>query len=98
MGGRPAGTTSADISYVTMATLGNSVSFGSLGNRYRFAAGTSDKIRAMRVAGYNDDASAASDSIEYFSIATGGDTVDFGDLASAATFSLGACSNGHGGL
>ena len=96
MGGRnqPSPSNISTINYITIATTGNTVSFGDLTAAKRFVAGTSDKIRALCCGGYT---SSNQDVIEYVTTATQGNGVDFGNL-NVSTYSSAAASNGHGGL
>ena len=96
MGGRndPSSDNLSAIEYITIATRGNTVSFGDLTAAKRFVSGTSDKIRALCCGGYT---SSNQDVIEYVTTATLGDGVDFGNL-NTSTFSAAAFSNAHGGL
>ena len=96
MGGRndPSSDNISDIEYITIATKGNTVSFGDLTAAKRFATGTSDKIRTLCCGGYT---SSNQDVIEYVTTATQGDGVDFGNL-NVSTYSSAAASNAHGGL
>ena len=96
MGGRndPSSDNISDIEYITIATKGNTVSFGDLTAAKRFATGTSDKIRTLCCGGYT---SSNLDVIEYVITATQGDGVDFGNL-NVSTYSSAAASNAHGGL
>ena len=83
------------IETVTIATLGNSLDFGTLtqdNDGGSFA--TSDPTRGLF--GLNTP-SGGTNIMESISMSTGGTAVDFGDLTQAITNS-GATSNAHGGL
>ena len=82
------------IETVTIATLSNSVDFGTLtqdNSGGSFA--TSDPTRGL----FGLMTPGSSNTLEYISISTGGTAVDFGDLTQAITNS-GGTSNAHGGL
>ena len=98
MGGRlqPSGTTVNTIQYITIATLGNSTDFGDLTAAKRTGSGTSDKVRAVMIGGYNAGPSG-NNVIEYIQIATTGNALDFGDLPSNR-YSFTSISNAHGGI
>tara|TARA_B100001564_G_C20520279_1_gene614832 strand:+ start:15 stop:947 length:933 start_codon:yes stop_codon:yes gene_type:complete len=99
MGGRNiSNTTLSRIEYITIATKGNSVKFGDLTQSVRFASGTSDKVRGVRIAGYAVPANADTDTMDYVQIATEGDAVDFGNLTRSTRSTGSSTSNAHGGL
>ena len=83
-----------NIEYVTMATLGNSQTFGDLSQTRGSCGSTSSKTRALAAGGYTG--SAYVNTIDYITIATQGDAVDFGDRDAGSY--LAGCSNAHGGL
>ncbi|MEK9697827.1 MAG: hypothetical protein VW270_18815, partial [Candidatus Poseidoniales archaeon] len=80
------------IEYMTMASLGNSISFGDLVTSEGACAGCASPTR-MAVGGGDGNSNV----IQYFDIMTEGDSVDFGDLQQGRQF-LSATSNAHGGL
>jgi hypothetical protein len=80
--------TSKFIDYVTIATLGNAINFGSLTNSM-WAAGLSSSTRG--IFGGSIHASLGTH-IEYFTISATGNAFDFGDL-SGNRRGLGGCSN-----
>ena len=89
-----------DITFLTIASGGNSVDFGNLVAEYNIghSAGTGDATRAVFCCGYVEPApSATSNVIQYVTFATGGDAVDFGDAVYAERYRS-AQSNAHGGL
>ena len=89
-----------DITYVTIASGGNSVEFGNLIAEYNLghSAGTGDSTRAVFCCGYVEPApSATSNVIQYVSFASGGEAIDFGDAVYAERYRS-AQSNAHGGL
>ena len=99
MGGRNiSNVTLSRIEYITIATRGNSSDFGELTQDVRFQSATSDKIRGVRIAGYQVPNNADTDTMDYVQIATEGNAVDFGNLT-RSTRSMGSgTSNDHGGL
>ena len=95
------GNDSQDISYITLATKGNSVEFGDVsGNQRRAMVGMSDPTRGVFANGAEQPSvqdGNSKNTIDYVQIMTLGNTVDFGDTNIAST-SMGGHSNGHGGL
>ena len=77
--GSPAGGTN-DITYVEIATTGNSVDFGDLTNSRRYLAGVSNNTRGVFGSG---SVPGANNTIDYVTIATLGDALDFGDATIA---------------
>jgi len=70
-GGQPS---TAIIDFVTISTLGNATSFGSLITNRRWIAGCSNGTRGLFGGGYNTN------QIQYITCATEGNGTDFGDL------------------
>ena len=85
------------IDYLTIATTGNSQTFGDLSAAkfQMFGNGCASPTRGLFAGGGNPGPKV--NTIEYVNIMTLGDTVDFGDLTSARTSGTGL-SNAHGGL
>ena len=73
--GSPAAATN-DITYVEIATTGNSVDFGDLTNTRRYLAGVSNNTRGVFGSG---SVPGANNVIDYVTIATTGNATDFGD-------------------
>ena len=69
----------AAITYVTIASLGNSQSFGDLTAGVRYPSATSSPIRGI-FGGGRDTPNGNRNIISYVTIATTGDATDFGDL------------------
>ena len=86
-----------DIHYITMATLGNSVSFGDLTLARKAVTGTSSKVRGIFMGGRTVPSGNLKNNIDYITIATQGDAVDFGDTTSTEAYGT-ATSTDHGGL
>ena len=83
------------ISYVTIASKGDTIDFGNLtGSRGEIAA-TSSSIRGVFAGGNNPP--TFQEVIDYVTIATTGNATDFGDLTQARG-GMGGCSDSHGGL
>ena len=88
--------TSNEINYLTISTLGNTQDFGDATNALRDNTSAASPTRALTgVGGY--DNSINQNTIDYVEIATTGNAVDFGNMI-AAIAANGCCSNGHGGL
>lgn len=92
----PTGSMAATIDYVTIATTGNAVSFGSLTAPTGYIAGCSNATRGLFGGGLSNGG-VYLNTIEYITIASASSSVDFGDLTVGRS-TLGACSNAHGGL
>jgi hypothetical protein len=82
------------IQFITMATAGNSTTFGNLITTTARMGSTSSKTRGLFAGG---EAPSSTNVIQSVTIATTGNAVDFGDLVSAAYYQAGL-SNCHGGL
>ena len=84
------------IDYLTIATTGNSQTFGDLSAAkfQMFGNGCASPTRGLFAGGATP---TKVNTIEYVNIMTLGDTVDFGDLSSVRTSGAGL-SNAHGGL
>ena len=87
------------ISYVTMATLGDSVDFGDTTTRRYYYNNMTSPTRCVFGAGLTVPSAVKSNVIDYVEIATTGNAVDFGDMAflSSQGYSGGG-SNAHGGV
>jgi hypothetical protein len=88
----PVSATYNTIEYVTIATLGNSIDFGDL-----VAVDTGDMNGNASSPTRGIFAGTSTNEIQYVEIMSTGNAVDFGNLSSSRS-TLGACSNGHGGL
>jgi hypothetical protein len=82
------------IEFITMATAGNSTTFGNLITTTTKMGSTSSKTRGLFAGG---EAPSSTNVIQSVTIATTGNAVDFGDLVSAA-YDQAGLSNCHGGL
>jgi hypothetical protein len=82
------------IQFITMATTGNSATFGNLITTTFKMGSTSSKTRGLFAGG---EAPSSTNVIQSVTIATTGNAVDFGDLVSAA-YDQAGLSNCHGGL
>jgi hypothetical protein len=86
------------ISYITIASTGNSTDFGDLTVVRNLVAACSDSVRGVFAGGTQPGGgSPAVNVIDYVTIATTGNATDFGDLT-VARASLAGCSSGHGGI
>ena len=86
------------ITYITIATKGNSADFGDLTSNTRGFASATSKTRACFMGGKTPDNSNV---IQYVEILTTGNATDFGDLTQSNSGQKGnvaGCSNAHGGL
>ncbi len=77
--GSPAAATN-DITYVEIATTGNSADFGDLTNTRRYLAGVSSNTRGVFGAGSTP---SQNNTIDYITIASTGNATDFGDTTIA---------------
>ena len=80
------------IDYITIATTGNSASFGDYLNDAAYKCCLSSPTRGVWSGG-----SPGLNVMGYVSIATQGDAVDFGDLVTSTRVHV-CSSNAHGGL
>lgn len=95
-GGWDSGFTATNfLSYITLASTGNTTDFGDLPASISGLASASSPTRALFAGG--DDPSARN-VISYVTIASTGNTTDFGDLTRTMDDGVAGCSNGHGGL
>ena len=80
------------IHYVTIATTGNSTSFGNLQGNYRESSATSDETRGVIMGGY---VSSSTDDIQYVTIQSPGNAATFGNLTHSTynRYTDRACSN-----
>ena len=83
-----------DVSQFTIATLGNAVSFSTLG---RDQSGGEAVTSPTRLAACGGSGSSWFTKIDYIQIMSDGNWIDFGDLTDDAG-NMGGTSNGHGGL
>jgi len=81
------------IAYITLATRGNSETFGNLTDARRDVGGFSSSTRAVFGGGTDGGEPNSSNVIDYVTIATLGDATDFGDMASAGTGRPAGASN-----
>lgn len=91
---QPTGTLTNSISFITLASSGNSTNFGELSVSTRQISGTSNSIRGIFGGGL---APTVVNTISFVTIASTGNASDFGDLTQAKSVSS-ACSDSHGGL
>ena len=87
------GTYQTKISYITIATLGDTTEFGDTTDSRAYIAGMSSPTRAVFAGG----GPGPKDVIDYVTIASTGDAVDFGNLTTAKNQVQGT-SDVHGGL
>ena len=83
------------VSYITIATTGNTADFGDLTRTVRSAAAAASPTRGVVMGGKEPGNSAT---IDYLQIMTQGNAVDFGDLVNNARGNIAGASNAHGGL
>jgi len=87
------------IDYVTIASAGNAIDFGSLNTSRYNAMGASNSTRGVLAGGRINPAptAAATNHMEYVTISTTGNGLDFGELIEPEKAGAG-CSDSHGGL
>ena len=93
-GGSDAAKTNS-ITYVTIATTGNTVDFGDRTVGVNNVAATSNSIRGVFIGGQGSPTSE--NHIDYVTIATTGNAVDWGDSFYVLEHTS-ACSDSHGGI
>ena len=87
------------ISYITIATLGNSSDFGDATSKCKGGAGCPDPTRLVMKLGGGDGSGQTTNIINYVQISTTGNAIDFGDsVLQNYSANRGSCSTGHGGL
>ena len=87
------GTDVANINYITIATLGNSQTFGSLTDARRDVGGLSSSTRAIFAGGTDSGSPNANNTIDFVTIASLGNATDFGDMAEGGRNRSGCASN-----
>ena len=92
--GGPGPAASNTISYITIASLGNSVNFGDRTVSKNQIASMSSDTRAV----FGGAGAADTNVIDYVTISTTGNATDFGDLPVATWGYIAGCSDVHGGL
>ena len=90
--GEPNGT--ADIDYVNISSLGNSINFGQLTDGRFLLGRASSETRGLF--GGGDPGPSKSDVIDYITIASEGNAIDFGNLADSGRCPAGASSSTRG--
>ena len=93
--GYTSGTSS--IQYITIASTGNSVSFGNLTAARGQLAACSSPTRAVFAGGTETSSGSAVQTMDYITIASTGNAVNFGNLTTAIKY-LAGTSNCHGGV
>ena len=101
-GGQPAPNPTTcinNISYITIATLGNALDFGDLSHlESRDGGAAASSTRGVFAGGDNAAPPYTKvDHMDYIQIMTTGNSIDFGNLTDARNH-MNGCSNGHGGL
>ncbi len=86
------------IAYITLATRGNSETFGNLTDARRDVGGLSSSTRAIFAGGTDGGAPNSNNTIDYVTIATLGDATDFGDLTRKDFHYGGAASSNTRGV
>ena len=86
----------AIIQYITLATRGNSETFGNLTDARRDAGGVSSSTRAIFAGGTDGGDPNSNNIIDYVTIATLGNSLDFGDLTTPRISGSGASSHTRG--
>ena len=87
------GTDVANINYITIATLGNSQTFGSLTDARRDGGGLSSSTRAIFAGGTDGGSPNANNIIDFVTIASLGNATDFGDMAEGGRNRPGCAAN-----
>ena len=95
----PGYSTVNNISYLTIATLGNAIDFGDATSKCKGGAGCPDPTRLVMKLGGGDGSGQTTNIINYVQISTTGNAIDFGDsVLQNYSANRGSCSTGHGGL
>jgi len=77
-----------EISFVTIATLGDAIQFGDLQTARAAPGASSNPVRGIFFGGYSPDTS----SMEHINMASMGNGVDFGDLLRDTKYNVGNCA------
>ena len=77
-----------EISFVTIATLGDAIQFGDLQTARAAPGASSNPVRGIFFGGYSPDTS----SMEHINIASGGNGTDFGNLSQNTKYNVGNCA------
>ena len=85
------------IEFVTLASEGTAIDFGSFGTTRRYGGCAANQNRAVWRAGAIGG-STYYNTIYYISIASGGNALDFGDVAGSTNLNNNGMSDSHGGL
>ena len=83
-----------EITFITIATLGDSRDFGDMNDAVSGLSACSSPTRVVFNGGYTP---SQTNQLQYIQTMTTGNAIDFGDLTSNKARTSG-CSNGHGGL
>ena len=97
-GGRNTVIATKSIEFITMASEGNGVDFGTMSVGKERTNSVADQTRCVFGNGDEHPGPAATNIMEFIQIASGGSAEDFGDLTNAAQYAMGSCSDSHGGL
>ena len=84
----------ADIDYLNISSLGNSINFGQLTDGRFLLSRASSETRGLFAGG--DPGPSKSETIDYITIASEGDAIDFGNLADSGRCPAGASSSTRG--
>ena len=88
--------------FITIATTGNAVDFGSIGTLGRYIAGISNSTRGLIAGAYQGGgASGTLNTIQFITIATLGNSADFGDIVANSgdgIFGAGSCQSSTRGI
>ena len=87
------GSATPEIDYLTIASEGNSVTFGSSSSQRGWGAGMSSSTRGLNAGGYNP---STINVIDYVEIMTIGTALDFGDLTTVKESTVGMASPTRG--
>ena len=85
------------INYITIATTGNSTSFGDMSTGVRYGTGLASTTRGIFSGGYRNDGSNSRNDIQYVTIATTGNSTSFGTLTQDR-YAVGSCANNTRGV
>ena len=87
------GSATPEIDYLTIASEGNSITFGSSSSQRGWGAGMSSSTRGLNAGGYTP---STVNVIDYVEINTLGDALDFGDLTTVKESTVGMASPTRG--
>ena len=92
----PPASSFSSMNYITIATTGNTSTFGNLTASRAFSGGVSDKTRGVFGGGYNQVSATLYSTMDYITIATTGNATSFGILTASRSTVSGVSDGSRG--